>query len=261
MKYVGRTVIAIALVSALVAAIFIAESRRFESLEPLPVTRFVRGKFTRVALIGDSWVARGGLDKPLAKYLADYGMRVSFVRSGHSGANTRQLYRDLIFETDERRSKVNIFSDAGIWYCVIVAGVNDTASHLGADFYAHHMAAIVKVLLANNITPVVVEVPEYGIEEISSVGIISGLKRFIFRYFFDGGKVDVIRDYRSALTTLLQQENIRGVIMVYYDAIAADYSSAKALYSDPAHLNEAGNDRLAGVIVRALNQAQSAGRP
>lgn len=74
--------------------------------------------------------------------------------------------------------------DNEIDYLVVVAGVNDTAGHIGKDFYAHHILAIAKAALDRSIIPVVIEVPEYCIEQTAADSVRSWAKRTIFRYIY-----------------------------------------------------------------------------
>lgn len=208
-----------------------------------------------IAMIGDSWISKSKFDQPVREALAALGFGDLVVRGiGQGGATSRTILRNLLASPSEPHSGSALLSDEDVRYCVVIAGVNDSAQHLGADFYAHHVIQISRVLLARGITPILLELPEYGIEAIRANR--SGLrlaKDMLFAELFDGGDVDVIEDYRLALReAILDAELEDDVELVSFDAIATDYDASIDLYRDPAHLNDAGRALLAAHVAARL---------
>jgi hypothetical protein len=207
----------------------------------------------KVGVVGDSWVAGEKLDLAIEQSLLSYGLSADVISSGHPGAKSRQIYRNLL---DRNRttaySSNSILMDEDLDFLVVIAGVNDTASHVGKDFYAHHMVCIVQASIARGITPVIVEVPEYGIELANATGLVSQLKQMLYRYLFDSGEVDVIARYRQALLERLDAASREQVIVVEFAPVATDYAIATDLYADPSHLNKFGFDKLGHTIAETI---------
>lgn len=136
----------------------------------------------------------------------------------------------------------------------MIAGVNDSAQHLGADFYAHHVVEIVEVLISHGITPVVVEVPEYGIEAVREERSgLSLLKDVVLTALYDQGEIDVIGKYREALRDALGAAGLLEMIeLVDFEPVARDYHEAIDLYQDPAHLNDEGREILTAHLASAI---------
>ena len=117
------------------------------------------------------------------------------------------------------------------------------------------MGLIVQAALARGIKPVIVEVPEYGIEDTPSVGLLSWGKRSIYLWLFDNGNVDVIREYRKALREELQASGIaEKVLLVNFSSITDDYNSSKDLYANPSHLNHDGYTKLGKLIAHNIEE-------
>lgn len=234
---------------------------------------------TGIALIGDSWVAGRQLDAPLETELARLGLRERAVLGiGESGAKSRRILRNLLdssrppaaLERPATHEPSNPVASGALlesgWYryCVVIAGVNDVLDHFGADFYAHHLTEIAGKLLERGITPVLVELPEFGVEEAASRRRgLRGLAVKLMRVLFDSGRIDVIEGYRLALEQSLADRGIADrVIVVDFDAIVPDYHApgvASSLFADPVHLNENGRRRLARAIAIAITNSPETG--
>ena len=221
------------------------------------VVREVRGisRQPGVALIGDSWVSKSKLDAPLSAALAERGLGHLPVRGlGQGGATSRVILRNLMSRDGGEFASGELLEDARFRYCIVIAGVNDSANHIGADFYAHHVAEITQVLLSKGITPIVLELPEYGIEAVREKREgIRLVKDVVLSALYDDGEVDVIRKYRGALARELAERRIADrVELVRFDPIVADYHDDIDLYRDPAHLNDEGRARLVAALARVV---------
>lgn len=221
------------------------------------VLREVRGVSRQpgVALIGDSWVSKSKLDAPLAAALAERGLGHLPVRGlGQGGATSRVILRNLMSRDGGEFASGELLEDARFRYCIVIAGVNDSANHIGADFYAHHVAEITQLLLSKGITPIVLELPEYGIEAVREKREgIRLVKDVVLSALYDDGEVDVIRKYRRALARELAERRITDrVELVRFDPIVADYHDDIDLYRDAAHLNDEGRARLVATLARVV---------
>lgn len=184
----------------------------------------------KIAVIGDSWVAGEKLDASIEDSLLKNGIVADVLSYGHPGAKSRQIYRDLIVNE-------NILSDDGVYYVVIVAGVNDTAGHIGRDFYAHHMMNIVYELNNHGKIPVILELPEFDVAALPDIP--STVKAFAYRLLFDGGKTDNIQDYRDAFNAKITDSTAE-YIHIPFSPVVSDYSQSTSLYSNAWHLTEEG---------------------
>jgi len=136
--------------------------------------------------VGDSWVAGRKLDQLLIQAAAP---RVLELHSqGFPGATSRELSRQL-----QANPAILSCADA----VVVVVGVNDTAGHRGADFYAHHVTLIAQLALAVHVSPFVVAVPQYDLANLPMGSPQGFVKRHLFALLFDGP--DPISEYRAAL--------------------------------------------------------------
>lgn len=207
-------------------------------------------------MIGDSWVAGKKLDHAIEESMIASGIPAEVVSSGHPGAKSRQIYRDLLnSKQSDPYSSSKILMDKDVDFLVVVAGVNDTAGHVGKEFYAHHMVLIIQAALDRGMFPVVVEVPEYGIEKTPAVGLLSLAKRAIYLRLFDNGKVDVISDYRKVFRDSMPPAIREKVTLVEFSSIVHDYNNKKTLYANPSHLNRDGYDKLGKLIAKRIQES------
>ncbi len=198
----------------------------------------------KIGIIGDSWAACIGLDGSVQQLLAAKGLDAEVVIMGHPGANSRQLYRDYLSR--------ELLEENDFDCLVIVAGVNDTASYIGKDFYAHHMLGIIKAAQARGVKTLYIEVPDYGIESLPFTGVLSWGKHLLFRYLHDGGKVNVIEDYRKELSAGLAKLP-EPVPVISFDPNIWRYDFDSSLYANPSHLNTDGCDELSSLIADELS--------
>ena len=214
-----------------------------------------RGATPGIAMIGDSWISKSKFDEPLAAALGEIGLGGVPVRGiGQGGATSRKILRNLLSTEDSETASGVLLQDGLYQYCVVVAGVNDSAQHLGDDFYAHHVMEIVRILLAHDVTPVVVELPEYGIEDIREQRQgINWLKDVTLAALFDQNDLDVVSKYRAALRVALEDSGLMNEVeLVSFEPVVADYHTEMALYQDAAHLNEEGRSIFADHVAAAI---------
>jgi lysophospholipase L1-like esterase len=252
MRRVCILAVAIAICALVCVSAYVFREHSFDDYRSVPSRQLPMDWFAhvKVGIIGDSWVAGKKLDDPLRQRLLDLGLNVEVVSSGHPGAKSRQLYRDLFADQTNPESSKALLLDDDLDYLVVIAGVNDTAGHIGRDFYAHHMLGIIQAAQERAVQPLVVEVPEYGIECPPPMGL-SWCKRLLFLYLFDGGKVDVIEDYRRELSAQLPKL-AKPVTVIQFKSVARDYASSTNLYANPSHLNKQGNVALASLIAQEV---------
>jgi len=232
-----------------------ANSRQFARAVPLPPAQPAgRSRALGVAVIGDSWVAWQRIDRGLNLSLVQLGRPARVQSFGQPGARSRQVYENLFKPAAEPFSSQPVLFSGAFQACVVVAGVNDTASHLGKDFYVHHMLLIVDALLQRQIHPVILEVPGYGIESAESANLVGYVRRRLMRAVHDGGHVNVIGDYRAALRqALARRYPNQAYTLVQFSPAQDDYRPGERPGElDRMHLNAEGSARLGHQIAQAL---------
>ena len=253
-------VIGFILCAAGFAAIFVwinsymARDRSLIELPAPPVRDELAGRDQElvIGLIGDSWVEVEGVGRSMEEYFRESGVPATVVSSGQSGATSKQIYRNLVENHGGIHSAYSMLMDERMDYLVIIAGVNDTARHMGSDYYAHHMMGMIRAIMSRGISPVVLDVPEYGIEDATAKSFVRAGKRMVYRYLVDGGEVDVIRRYRDALDKAISRLPEGSVLQVRFDGFVDDYRARVDWYEDAEHLNEEGRQALGRWIAGAI---------
>lgn len=206
-----------------------------------------------IGIIGDSWVAGRKLDGLLLNYLNSNEISSRVISSGNPGARTKKIYENL-FENDENSYSTKFIISEQPDYCVIIAGVNDAASQIGANNYSFHMIQIIKKLIHNGIKPVMVSLPEFGIVELlNSTTFPKRLRNKLSAYINNNNEYDNIVEYRKVLLeNLISNRLIESILIVDFDKVCDDYTQNTDLYRDYSHLSEKGNEILAKEISNTI---------
>jgi lysophospholipase L1-like esterase len=208
-----------------------------------------KGSILTIGIIGDSWVAGKALDSLLVLDMDEKGISSHVISSGHPGAKTKKIYQNLFEKEDNINSSKFVIKERPD-YCVIIAGVNDAASQVGAKNYAYHMIQIIKTLLHYNIKVVMVSLPEFGIIEYTNSSPFQ--KRLILNicaYFNNNNEIDNIASYRNVLNSELISNNlIDRILTVNFNNICNNYNQHLDLYRNATHLSKKGNQKLAKEI-------------
>lgn len=204
----------------------------------------------KVGVIGDSWVHR--IDSiTLRNHFLKNGMYVEPLIKGYPGATSKMIYTYL-FEPEN----IEFIIKNRPQYCIIIAGVNDSFRGFGKDFYATHMLKIIETLNHYNIKPVILEIPNFGIEESQNNRNKIGIYRDNIWFFIKNENFKDIETYRMALRQrLTKSQLINNVILIKSTDINLDYKTHnKLLYSDPLHLNPKGYKILLDVLVQKIKK-------
>ena len=241
------------IILVILISIYIRQDHSFDTLKDLPQINPSKQKSTniKIGIIGDSWVFGQKLDQSIYNNIKKMGLEVEVFSSGHPGAKTRQIYRNLIADKSIPFSS-NSLLHKNLNYIIVVAGVNDTAGHIGKDYYAHHMILIIKTILASGACPVILEIPEYGIKETKADNFLSFSKRIIYQALFDNMQKNVIADYREELRKSIPSSIKDKIIFIPFDGFIEDYSKNQHLYYDSAHLNKIGQEQLGAYIAQKI---------
>lgn len=217
----------------------------------------------RIVMIGDSWVGMrtDSIDDQFQNRLSTFiGRPVKNKTKGKGGEKSRGIYH-LMFENDGFGTKP-LLSD-GANYCVVIAGINDAAANLGKKQYVHYMKYILELLLANDIRPVLIEIPDVNIWNVYGEKPIKDLTVDFIRSLMTGCEMYNYHEYREALFSMLTNEHLLNQI-VYVPMICwngEDVLINLSLFMmDKIHLNRYGYERLdnciAAAIAKDLQQSQ-----
>lgn len=257
MRFKRTFITIIALIIIAVLLTFFYEHHRSRASEPIisirPSSSDNQNK-DMIALLGDSWIHNESLDHLLKLELEKRDLKYNIQSFGEPGAFSKKIYENL----NSNQGKFGAYSilESKPKYCIVIAGVNDAASQMGPKFYARHMELIVLKLLEHNIKPIIIELPEFGINEImEKAHWLAVAKNTTMSWINNRGKTDNILDYRERLITKLQNKNLWSKIdYVPFDTICKDYHSCIPIYKDPAHLNDQGKSRLCKAIMNHIDK-------
>ena len=243
---------------------YISQQRQFDPYSPLPSIDLEQKNdrrsqnYLKIGIIGDSWAMDVCIEKTIIYELTQAGVQSEVLSIAHPGVNSRQIYRNIFLDINQPYSSQAIFMSNDIDYLIVILGVNDTGGHIGKDFYAYHILGIIKAAQERSMTPIILESPEFGIEDSPGRGLASRVKRFLFRWLFDLGKVDVIEDYRYSLRQSIQKfSRDQQPILLDFQSIIGDYHRDLNYYSDPSHLNFSGNQKLGQSIAYKILEQES----
>ena len=210
-------------------------------------------KGLQIGIIGDSWLVKQNLDSLVTKKLSDRGIQAEIYSSGNPGAKTKRIFENLFKEEGEEFSSKKIIEKKPD-YCIVIAGVNDAATHVGSSFYAHHMMMIIKALLHYNIKPVVVSLPEFGIEEdFQNKNVVSEISNRGGELILNGGAPFKIQDYRNTLLEELKSSGLdKKVTILNFDEVTTDFNKDRNLFADPLHLNKQGYQKFSEFLANGI---------
>ena len=206
----------------------------------------------RVAIIGDSWAERHyyhqcSIDSLIKEYSGKAAKTVSF---GIGGLTSKEVYNELY-----RNTHIKQILEAGTDYCIIMAGVNDTNQKMSTHYYKESMKCIINYLLEKDITPIIIEIPEYNIEKaLTDQKIHRKLLRYV-SMAITGTTINCKQQFRNALDELIQENNYQEkVCIIRYMAWNNNYEKdLNELYTDDQmHLNENGYSVLDSVIIKEI---------
>ena len=162
----------------LLVIIYIAPVYRFYYVpEELPLYTISKTHYDdtmRIALIGDSWAdyhtLLSGDTMIINAANKIYDKPIKATTRGKKGALSKEvyyfMYKDKTVEHsyEPDRCTQPLIEDHPD-YCVIFAGINDVTYLRPTKYYAENMRLIIRLLLHNNIRPVVMEIPIVNFSE------------------------------------------------------------------------------------------------
>jgi len=124
----------------------------------------------RVVIIGDSW-AENHMKFNCNALFQQYASRwintpVKCMTKGKEGALSKEIYHYMFRSYTQEDPWMQNFCTQPLLeehpdYCVVMSGINDTWKKRPVSYYTGNYRLIIRLLLANNIRPVIMEIPDF----------------------------------------------------------------------------------------------------
>ena len=218
----------------------------------------------RVAVIGDSWAELHMMLK-CDTLFQQYGERltttpIKCMTRGKSGAKSKDVYYYMFrSHTQEHSWEHDICTQPLLEqhpdYCVIMVGINDTWKKRPVSYYTGNYRLIIRLLLANDIRPVVMEMPDFALKDW--LDIHRKHKSYIYRFYsvFTGVVEDDITPFRNGLREMLKDTRLGdSVLFVPADHwLPQNHHYSEEMYlEDHVHLNYKGYHVLDSCMVSEI---------
>lgn len=254
-----RKIINISIITAIILVIFGYGMYYYyappKERKPYPITKNDDDTI-RVAYIGDSWAFfHCPYDQRLTDSLSRKLNHPAKVTSlGFCGRSSKEIYWYL-FDNPELVKYIS----KGYDYCFISVGINDANKKMSTNYYKQSMAYIIQFLLANQITPIILEIPDYDIERMYKWEIPSRKLLRPFSRFVTGTPINCKKEFRQAFNDLLAEKKYgEKVQVIRYKSWNNHYAEdIKDYYKgDGIHLNHKGYAKLDSCIVETCVKLQ-----
>lgn len=218
----------------------------------------------RIAYIGDSWADGHKKVKCVIDSLVSVaiGKPVIVRFAGISGLTSKNVYYG-VFRNDSMKDVIEWGAD----FCFVVAGINDSDRKMGKEYYKQNMRLIIDLLLQNQITPIVLEIPSYDIRFSFKRRSRQIKLLYITSMVLTWSKIDCINDYREAYVNLLKEQEWEDKVITIWsnDWNPDGYRDMRGLYDGGLmHLNEKGyyllDSCVANKVIERINVLSNSGR-
>lgn len=218
----------------------------------------------RVAIIGDSWAEwhmKYNCDTLFQQYTGKLTTKPIKCRSrGKGGAKSKDVYYYMFRDYIQEHSMMHDFCTQPLLeqhpdYCVVIVGINDTWKKRPVSYYTGNCYLIIKLLLANNIRPVFLEIPDFEMGEWLNVHRKRQRSLYRLYSYFNGVVEDDITPFRSGFIKMLKETRL-GDSVLFIPAsnwLPKDHNYSETIYqNDHVHLNYQGYRILDSCIVSEI---------
>ena len=193
----------------------------------------------QIVFIGDSWAFfHEPRDIEASEMLSDILKHPVIFRSfGICGLTSKEIYEQLFYNDSLKH-----FLQKGCHYCVISAGINDTYKKMSKDYYVKSMEAIINFFLYNNVTPLLIEIPDYDIEKCYQRQTLTRKVLRQFSMLVNNTPIDCKQIFREALDSILSDYYKEKVVILNYKVWNNHYAEDLDHFyqKDGLHLNAMG---------------------
>ena len=218
----------------------------------------------RVAVIGDSW-AEWHMTLNCDTLFQQYGERlimkpIKCMTRGKGGAKSKDVYYYMFRSHTEEQSWMHDICTQPLLeehpdYCVIMVGINDAWKKRPVSYYTGNYRLIIRLLLANQIRPVVMEIPDFAMKEW--LNIHRKRQSYYYRFYsvFTGVVEDDITPFRNGLREMLKETGLGdSVLFIPADHwIPKNHQYSEDIYQeDHVHINYQGYHVLDSCIVTEI---------
>ena len=218
----------------------------------------------RVAVIGDSW-AEWHMTLNCDTLFQQYGGRLTHkpikcMTRGKGGAKSKDVYYYMFRNYSQEYSWMHDICTQPLLeqhpdYCVVMVGINDAWKKRSVSYYTGNYQHIIRLLLANNIRPVVMEIPDFDLR--GWLNMHRKRQRYFYRIcsFFNGVVADDIAPFRNGMKEMLKDTRLGdSVLFIPADHwIPQDHHYSDDIYQiDHIHLNYQGYHVLDSCIVSEI---------
>ena len=212
----------------------------------------------RIAYIGDSWAYYHTDKKCVIDFMiyAQIGKPVLLRNAGVRGLLSKEIYNGIFTDRDFRS-----VIEWGPDFCFVSAGINDSNRKTGSNNYKENMRLLISLLLDNQITPVILEIPYYDIDYIFGKKSLASKSKCILSMLWTQSTINCIDSYSNAYNDLINDQHWQDVVITIRRSFwnPNGYEGQKELYTtDRIHLNQDGyfvlDSCIASQIIEFLKQ-------
>lgn len=204
-----------------------------------------------IGIIGDSWVSSQPLHSILQNKLSQKRINSKVIGASHPGATSKMIYENIFLPNTENFSSKFIIENTPK-YCIVIAGINDSFRGFGKEFYAEHMLKIINTLLHYNITPIILEIPNFGIEHSQRYRNKISVYRDKIWFGIKNEDYKELQGYRSLLKEKVNEQKLNDKVFFISNNSNLDFHQNNNLYREALHLNEKGYDKLGDILTEKI---------
>lgn len=202
-----------------------------------------------IAYIGDSWAfMHKNHNCQISKIIGDSLQIPVVVHSfGICGITSKEFYESIFYNS----SLTQFLQKRNYSCCFISLGINDTYKKMSTDYYKYSMNYIIKFLLANNIHPIIMEIPDYDIIKAYNRQVLSRKILRQLSMLVNDIPLNCKQLYRNSLDDIITENNYTNLLSVIRYKIwnnnrTKDFNTI--YLNDGMHLNEKGYSKLDSCI-------------
>ena len=218
----------------------------------------------RIAVIGDSW-AEFHMKLECDTLFEQYGRKltskpIKCTNRGRGGAKSKDVYYYMFRSHTQEYSWMHDICTQPLLeehpdYCVVMVGINDTWKKRPISYYTGNYRLIIRLLLANKIRPVVMEIPDFEMGDWLNTH--RKRQRYLYRFYsyFTGVVKDDITPFREGLRKMLKDTGLGdSVLFIPADHwIPQGHQYSEEIYQpDHVHINYQGYHILDSCIVSEI---------